>query len=122
MSNDVDPHRPEDQPQSAPDAISDGAPAQRQGTTGVEPGGATAQLGSFDQVDSRPQPEEPLPQDVSAASGPPLPPVIEAFPGYRDVPKPSTPAGVTGSAPARARQKRRSQRWILLGATIAMGC
>ncbi|ETZ98427.1 putative serine/threonine-kinase pknI domain protein [Mycobacterium kansasii 824] len=46
--------------------------------------------------------------------------MIEAFPGYHDVPKASTPAWVTGSPPAAARRKKRSQPWILLAATMAM--
>lgn len=120
MSNDVDPHRPGDQPQPVNEVISHGSPTQHQGTTGVEPSEATAPTGSFDEVDSSSQQAEPPRDGFVTASGPPLPPVIEAFPGYHDVPKASTPAWVTGSPPAAARRKKRSQPWILLAATMAM--
>ena len=115
MSNGVDPHWPGARPEAPNDLTSD-APAQPQGTTGVEPNGATAQPGSFDDVDSSPQSPEPPLEDFSTASGPPLPPVIEAFPGFHGVKKPPTPAVGAESPPAGARQKR----WILLGATIAV--
>lgn len=61
MSNDVDPHRPGDQPQPVNEVISGGAPMHRQGTTGVDAGDAAAATGSFDEVDSRsPQAEPPV--------------------------------------------------------------
>ena len=88
MSNDMDPQSPGPQPNPFGDVRSGGSPTQPWGTNHVEPGGAGAQPGGFDAADLSPLPTEPQPEYVSAASGPPLPPVIEAFPGYHGVKQP----------------------------------
>ena len=85
MSNDGDPQSPGPQPNPFNDVRSDGPPGQPPGTSDVEPGRTSAAPGSFDDAALGPQPTEPLPEYFSATSGSPLPPVIEAFPGYQGV-------------------------------------
>ncbi|WP_156905035.1 sensor domain-containing protein [Mycobacterium kansasii] len=99
MSNDVDPQSPGREPDPFRGVNSGGSPGQLRGPNDVEPGGTTAQPGGFEDSDLSPQSKEPLPEYFSAPGGPPLPPVIEAFPGHHDVQQPprKTAEKVVGS-------------------------
>lgn len=55
----------------------------------------SAGSGSFGDAAIGPQPAEPLPEDFSAANGPSLPPVIEAFPGSQGGQQPPRKVGTT---------------------------
>ncbi|UGT93764.1 sensor domain-containing protein [Mycobacterium ostraviense] len=99
MSDDVDPRSPGPQPNPF-DVGSEGSATQPQGATDVEP-------------------TEPVPEYFSAANGPPLPPVIEAFPGYHDVQQP--PKKVTKKVFGKVFEKLRARRAIRWPAIAAIG-
>ncbi|VBA62371.1 sensor domain-containing protein [Mycobacterium attenuatum] len=88
MSNDVDPQSPGPEPDPFRDLSSGGSPGQLQGTNDIEPGGTGAQPGGFADSDVSASSKEPVPEYFSDSNGPPLPPVIEAFPGYHEVQQP----------------------------------
>lgn len=105
MSNDGDPQSPAPQPNPFDELRSEGLPRQPAGANDVEPGGTTGQ-------------PEPAPEYFSAANGPPLPPVIEAFPGYHDVPQP--PKKVAKKVFGKVRTPR-VIRWPIIAAVGAAG-
>ncbi|VBA62373.1 Serine/threonine-protein kinase PknH [Mycobacterium attenuatum] len=117
MSNDVDPQSPGPEPDPFCDVRSGGSPGQLRGTNDIEPGGTGAQPGGFADSDSTSPSKEPVPEYFSTPSGPPLPPLIEAFPGHHEVLQPPKPPKKTA---ARVVGSRRI-RWPAVAVGVAGG-